>query len=230
MVSNGLDHSISIVVVTWNSYDWLQLLLESLDIFTANPYEVIVVDNSDIIKPLTGVKHIISGNNIGHGEGLNIGVKHCTHPHIMFFDVDCHVLCHGWDQLFLDLNKDVVGGKGVPAKPIRPACMFLKSSMSHYDWRATPGYRGHRVTPEGHDVAISAYHQMVARGVDIELLPSVKSRYGTISGEEFCIGDKPVCYHHWSGTYLDKRQADFPNDDLFQDKENLFTQIPWRIP
>ena len=36
-----------------------------------------------------------------------------------------------------------------------------QESAGAQDWRATSGYKGHRITPEGFDVGIVAYHQMI---------------------------------------------------------------------
>lgn len=227
---------ISIIVANWNSYDWLDLLLESLDIFTKSSYKVIVVDNSINYKQIDHINvfQIINKTNIGHGQALNLGSQshENTNPFTMFLDVDCHVLSHGWEFELIGMMDefDVIGGKGVPQKPIRPACMFMKTEIAQkYDWCDSPGYKGHRVTPEGTDVAIRAYHQMVSDGVPIHFLDAQKNRYGTLNGEEFVLDNKPLFYHHWHGSHLHERQTDFPNDNLFEDKRLLFSQIPWRI-
>lgn len=150
----------------------------------------------------------------------------------MFLDVDAHVLISGWDRHFIELMKsyDVVAGKGVPQKPIRPACMFMRTEIAkNYDWRPSEGYKGHRVTPSGYDVAIKAYHTMTVNNVKIKLLDHVKNRYGTHNGEEFVIDNTPVVYHHWHGTHLKERSIDFPGVDLIADKAKLFSKIPWRL-
>jgi len=202
--------------------------------YSSLPYELIVIDNS------TNKQHVARDNvvqhqmseNVGHGEGLNRGVKLAKFDFVMFLDVDAHILRHNWEHPFINLMSefDVVGGKGVPVKPIRPACMFMKKEFSGYDWRATDGYKGERGEIPGFDVAIQAYHQMLKDGVRIKLLEHIPSRYGTIVGEEFCIDGVPICYHHWHGSHIKERQIDFPNCDLTENKKLLFSQIPWRLP
>lgn len=224
---------ISIVVVNWNSYDWLDLLLESLERFTTTKYNVIVVDNSLNPKTITRshVQQIVTGENIGHGAGLNLGASKAENLYTMFLDVDSHILCHNWDTYFLRFMKthDLLAGKGVKVKPIRPACMFMKTEIAKkYDWQATPGYKGHRITPMGMDVAIPAYHQIVTDGVPKLFLESQRSIYGTLNGEEWCVEGKRLIYHHWHGSHLIERQVDFPNNDLLADKKLLFSKIPWR--
>jgi hypothetical protein len=96
-----------------------------------------------------------------------------------------------------------------------------------YDFRDTPGYSGHRVTPDGYDVAIKAYYNMLQDGVRIKMINSIKNKFGTLNGEEWCIDGEPLIYHHWHGAHLTERQVDF-KEDLKHDKDHLFCQIPWR--
>lgn len=226
---------ISVITVNWNSYEWLDLLISSLEIFSSEKYDLVVTDNS--VSKLTVERahvHIIpQAINIGHGRGLNVAVEyanHLPHPYMMFLDVDCHFIRPGWEEAFCSLMKeyDVVAGNGVPQKPIRPACMFMKKEFSGYDWSPTPGYRGHRITPDGFDTAIKAYYGMINDGVRIGLLSSLPGHYGTLNGEEWCVDGVPYLYHHWHGTHLIERSVDFPGKDLLADKALLFSRIPWR--
>ena len=103
---------LSIITVTWNSYDFLDLLLESIEIYSYLPYQVFVVDNSTHKKAISR-KHVFqltTKENIGHGAGLNLGVKKAVelfpkNQFFVFFDVDCHILCHRWEVPFLKYMK-----------------------------------------------------------------------------------------------------------------------------
>lgn len=227
---------LSIVTATWNSYDFLELMMESLEIFTHVPYELIVVDNSTEKKQIHQkpyLRQFFMKENIGHGAGLNWGLSMIKHyPYAVVLDVDCHVICHNWHDPFIELMNeyDIIAGKGVQAKPLRPCCMFMKREMAHeYDWRDTPGYKGHRITPDGFDVGIKAYHKMIEDKIKIKLIQAEYNRYDTNNGEEWCIDRQHLIYHHWHGTHLKERQIDFPHVDLQEDKEKLFNSIPWRI-
>jgi glycosyltransferase involved in cell wall biosynthesis len=225
---------IAIITVNWNGYDWLDLLLHSVKVFASQPVEIVVVDNNVEKQPVDDVHLLPQACNVGHGQGLNIGCEYVRDnlhhvTHVMFLDVDCHFIRRGWEDAFMgtmDLY-DVVGGRGVPQKPIRPACMFMDKLFSDYDWSSTPGYKGHRVTPDGFDVAIRAYKEMLADQVRVGLLESVPSHYHTMNGEEWCVEETPYVYHHWHGTHLTERGVDFPGKDLFADKTRLFSLIPW---
>lgn len=226
---------ISVVVVNWNSYDWLDLLLESLHLFSSQRHEIIVIDNSVEQQRIDDVFQVRMLTNVGHGAGLNCGVQLATQDYVLVVDADCHLLRHGWEDLLLSeiQGHDIVAGKGPPSKPIRAACMFMRREIAQtYDWRDTPDYKGNRVTPEGYDVAIKAYHDMVNNGVNLKFLESQENRYGTLNGEEWCACGQPFLYHHWHGTslHLPCRQKDFPNSNLLEDKRRLFAKIPWRNP
>lgn len=230
---------ISIVTVAWNAYDFVDLLIESIERFSELQNEIIVVDNSNYRKEINKphVHQFFMTNNIGHGRGLNYGAAKALelfpkNPFIMFLDSDCHFLCHNWETPFIAKMRNhlLIGGKGTPTKPIRPACMFFHRKAAHYDWSDTKGYAGVRKTPKGYDVACKAYYQMMADNQPIAFLESKKNRYGTNNGEEYAIEGKPLVYHHWHGSHLTERQIDFPNVDLQKDKDLLFSKIPWRLP
>lgn len=229
---------IAIITVNWRAYDFLDLLCESAERYSSLPYKIIVIDNSEERQEIRrqNVDQFFMPINIGHGRGLNHGVAkvhelYPKFPYVMFLDVDCHFLCHGWETPFIKMMRtyDLVGGRGVPSKPIRPACMFMKQPLSRHNWADSEGYRGNRQTPEGFDVAIKAYYQIMAAGKAIGFLETGPNRYGTNNGEEWCVEGKPVVYHHWHGSALDIRQPDF-EIDLQADKAKLFSQIPWLLP
>lgn len=215
-------------------------MIESLQRYSIMPYELIVIDNSDKRLKVNenNVYQFFMSKNIGHGEGLNKGIlKACEmfpkNAFYMLLDVDSHILCHNWENKFINSMRkyDVIGGRGPASKPIRPACMFMKKNIAQrFDWSASEGYQGNRVTPGGFDVAIKAYHLMLQQDVKIGFLESQKNRFGTINGEEWCIDEKPLVYHHWHGSSLEIRKPDFPDIDLEADKVKLFERVPWRIP
>ena len=231
---------INIVTANFNTYDFLGLLIESLYLFTQVPYEIIVVDNSSQRIQLQDPKvhQIFMPNNVGHGKGLNIGCQKAqelfpTNPYILIVDSDTHILGNNWDILLIEKMKefDFIAGKGPPSKPIRPACMFMKQRVGiSYDWCETEGYQGNRQTAGGYDVACKAYYKMMLDGLRMSFLESQKSKYKTINGEDWYLDNKALFYHHWSSSWLEERQKDFPDVDLTKDKEKLFSSVYWHLP
>lgn len=229
---------ISIITVNYNAYDFLWLLIESLERFSSLKNELIVIDNSDHREDVRApnVHQFFMPGNVGHGRGLNHGVLKAfelfpKNPFIMFLDSDCHFLSQKWEAPFVGKMREyvLIGGKGVPSKPIRPACMFMRRDIAKQNWADSQGYRGNRNTPGGYDVAIKAYYKIMAEDKPIGFLTAGKNRYGTLNGEEWCIDEVPLVYHHWHGSHLLQRQEDFPEDDLIADKTLLFSKIPWRL-
>lgn len=74
---------ISIIVVNWNTVDYIQKCLDSIYAQKYNNFEVIVVDNASsddsvelIKKNFSKVQLIQNNDNLGFAEGNNIGIKH----------------------------------------------------------------------------------------------------------------------------------------------------------
>lgn len=222
--------------MNYNGYDWQNLLIASVDKFSYTKHDIFIFNNNlDAQKVKNEKKRYreMSGfdKNMGHGFGLNVGAHEAKGEYILFLDIDCHLLTKGWEKMFLfkarhfRRDADVIAAPGPPEKPIRPACMFMKRDIAcQYDYSPTPGYKGHRITPEGYDVAVKAYHDMVKDGLKFEWMESFPNRYGTKTGEEWGLDGKPIVYHHWHGCHIHEpdRQKDFPNIDLQEEKIKLF--------
>jgi hypothetical protein len=212
------------LTVNYNSEDFLKVLFKSIDPITP----IVVVENSHTPKKYPRASTIVNQGEKTHGEGLNLGLKAVETEHVLILDVDCHIISSQWIKLFSKALEgyDVITVAGPPQKPIRPACVFMKTAdAKKFDWRATPGYKGHRVTPEGFDVGIQAYRQMRIDGFKIKYMTTIKpSRYGTLNGEEYSIDDVALIYHHWHGSHLVERSSDYPDVDLLADKKKLLRQ------
>lgn len=109
---------ISVIVVTYNSKDYLDDLMDSLlkcDKFN----EIIFVDNAstdntlDIINSynLDNVKIIENNTNLKAGAARNIGIKHASSKYVMFVDSDDFIkentIAKAYDKIVMD-NSDVV--------------------------------------------------------------------------------------------------------------------------
>ncbi len=220
---------ISIVTVNFNSNDFITLLLNSIERTRSEKIEIVLVDNSHCESHFPCSYLYNSSPDKTHGHGLNLGLKIAQGEEVLILDSDCHFLQPGWEQVFRTCleNHDCLTVAGPPQKPLRPACCFMKHADAIlYDWRATAGYQGHRITPEGFDVGIVAYHQMKAKNCSFYFMEIGSNRYGTRTGEEYGIDGKMYIYHHWHGSHLADRQYDY-DIDLQHEKNLLFQKIPW---
>lgn len=87
---------LSIIIVNWNSLDYLRACLRS--IFYLEPtagFEVIVVDNSSTTDPrpwiaeeFPAVKVIRSEHNLGFSRANNLGVRHASGKYLLFLNPD----------------------------------------------------------------------------------------------------------------------------------------------
>ncbi|MEO8581079.1 MAG: glycosyltransferase family 2 protein [Patescibacteria group bacterium] len=88
---------LSIIILNYNTADWLQNVLESVEQFPLQKYslEVIVVDNDStddsvqmVQKKFPHVKLIQSSENGGFAKGNNQGIKQATGRYIMLLNSD----------------------------------------------------------------------------------------------------------------------------------------------
>ncbi|HVH87922.1 MAG TPA: glycosyltransferase family 2 protein [Terriglobales bacterium] len=87
---------LSIIIVNWNSEDYLRECIPSIDRWTAEvSYEVIVVDNAspaisiDSIKEqFPAIKLIKSGKNLGFSGANNIGFRESAGDYVLFLNPD----------------------------------------------------------------------------------------------------------------------------------------------
>ncbi len=90
-----MNTSVSFIIVSYNTVDYLRECLESVYKHTNNIHEVIVVDNDShdgsiamVKNEFPDVKLIETGENLGFGVGNNVGVEHATGEYVMLFNSD----------------------------------------------------------------------------------------------------------------------------------------------
>lgn len=222
---------IAVLTVAWRSDDFVKLLVESVRRTGGEESPIVVVANDDRDDAFRHTHTVRNRADKTHGGGINAGLKEfdpAKTDHVLILDADCHMLSKTWQADLLGAidGSHAVTVPGSASKPLRPAFVFMRlADALTYDWRATPGYRGHRVTPEGFDVGVLAYHRMTGEGKVIRWMDVVKpSRYHTLNGEEYGLDGVPLAYHHWHGTHLAERAGDYPGQDLFADRDKLFRQ------
>lgn len=87
-----------IVIVNWNSGEWLQNCLKSIARFDEGVNQVIVVDNGSVDgsadADVPGLRHTLlrAGANLGFARACNLGAKSTEAPYLLFLNPDA-ALC-----------------------------------------------------------------------------------------------------------------------------------------
>ena len=114
---------LSIIIVNWNSVDYLRRCLESIYRQTTNlEFEVMVIDNASfdgseelIRAEFPEVKFIQSTENIGFARANNLGFQHSTGEALLFLNPDTEVRSSAINELFTSLHSvpdaGAIGGK-----------------------------------------------------------------------------------------------------------------------
>lgn len=234
-----MNESITILSVNWNAYDFAILLLESVKKYTSKKeLPVVIVNNSTdksySLNHYSNIEIIEQSSNIGHGQGINIGLQYIRTKYVLVLDIDCHFL-NPWEFDLLRFVEylmpwdttpipDLITMEGSQEKPIRPAFLFMQTHFAkQYDWQSSENYQGVRKTPYGTDVGIAAYKRMLQQGKNIQFLQKFPNpiHLNGFRGESFGI-HQPFVFHYWHGSHLRERQEDFPNIDLLREKEMFF--------
>lgn len=89
---------VSIVVVTFGQWGWVERALRTLADRTPPIYEVVIVDNDSpdgtgerLEAVLDGATIVRAGRNLGFGVGNDLGVLHVRSPNVVLLNSDCLV-------------------------------------------------------------------------------------------------------------------------------------------
>jgi GT2 family glycosyltransferase len=114
---------LTIVIVNWNSEDYLRECIASIYANThQTSYEIIVVDNAspaglidEIKKSFPGVKLVKSASNLGFSRANNLGFAHATGSHVLFLNPDTMLYGAAIDILMVQFrslsNPGIVGAR-----------------------------------------------------------------------------------------------------------------------
>jgi hypothetical protein len=105
---------ISIIILSWNTKEYLHKCLTSLGHrLDSNDYEIIVIDNAStdgsaemVHKHFPSVKLIINSTNTGYAAGNNLGIRMAQANHILLMNSDIEVIENAPEVMadFLDRN------------------------------------------------------------------------------------------------------------------------------
>lgn len=111
-------NQVSIIIVNWNSGNFLAECLESIKRFGGGS-EVIVIDNASSdnslkkIKSAKKLKIIKNKKNVGFGKACNQGAKLATGKYLFFLNPDCRLTKNSVQPMFERINSlPKIGGVG----------------------------------------------------------------------------------------------------------------------
>ena len=104
--------TLSVIIVNYNSGNYLKKAIKSVKNFCPVDYEIIVVDNAsrdDSLKQIEEAKIIKLENNIGFGPANNLGIKHSRGEYILFFNPDAELLPGAIEDMMKSLKGKEIG-------------------------------------------------------------------------------------------------------------------------
>lgn len=121
---------ISVIIINWNSANYLEKCISSIFKNTAiDDIEIIVVDNASydgsnrlISREFPGVKFIQLDKNMGFANANNLGFTHATSDFILFLNPDTEILDSSIEKMLTFLNSSSEAGA--------VGCRLLNSDLS----------------------------------------------------------------------------------------------------
>ena len=106
--------NISIIILSWNTKEYLQKCLTSLgDRLNSNDYEIIVIDNASedgsaemVHEHFPSVKLVVNPTNTGYAAGNNLGISMAQGNHILLMNSDIEVIENAPEVMADFLDRD----------------------------------------------------------------------------------------------------------------------------
>lgn len=124
---------VTVVTVTWNSLEYLEVCLRGIRRFSPESVEIIVVDNHSTdgtpqYLASQDVRTIRPPTNIGHGLGLDLAFAHARTEFVVTLDVDAFPISSEWLSTVLDPLREgsVVAGAYVQRAFIHPSFLAMR--------------------------------------------------------------------------------------------------------
>lgn len=136
-----MKKKITILIVNFNSSQFIELSLYALEKLTKNKFDVFIVDNGSAMNDYRNLKNIIEKHDninlerfetdlrgsMAHGTALNYLVKKVKTPFFSILDADAAWLKNGWDEILInkiDKKIKVIGTQAPKGKPQDFPLMF----------------------------------------------------------------------------------------------------------
>lgn len=234
---------ISIIAVNWHAEDFTKFLIHTaIQKYSKNPddLEVIIIDNSgelkeDVPEFYSLTRIIKPGSNLGHGKGMDLGIKEARGKYILALDIDSHILMQDWDKKLIEAyEKDkelkLIGAVGGLLKPMRPAVMFFERKWFIDN---NMSFKARDFDGAKFDVGIHFYFKTLSLEKKVSFLKWKKTDYKDCIGEEYTLNGERAFFHLWYATRWYNVDGEKVHDvidgikyeDFLKSKDNLFKQI-----
>ena len=128
------SRTLTILIVNYNSSEFVELSLCALKELTKNPYEVFILDNGSRISDCRNLERTCSRydnvflerkktnlkGSLAHGSALNYLVEKVRTPYFSVLDADATWLIKGWDEILISKINDKVKVIGTQAAGNKP--------------------------------------------------------------------------------------------------------------
>jgi glycosyltransferase involved in cell wall biosynthesis len=227
---------ISIVAVNYNSRDWIELLVKSVRKFTLAAHELVIVDNASEddsqvwLEAQPDVRLFTLRQNVGHGRGLDHGIRQARFKYVLVLDADAHIQRTGWDEDILNLywqdngTRLVAAGGGDPnapnPKPIHACFQFFEREF----------FLGNGLSfiPGQYDVGRKNYYDVLDLGYKVVRVMAGPKFYPDTYGDEYYIEGRPTFFHQWYSSRMSKVPAggkvdNYSKEDYEANKRHVFS-------
>jgi len=227
---------LSIITVSYNCLDFIQLLVQSVRRFTTWPHELIIIDNAssdgsrEWLESQPDIRLAPLTNNIGHGRGLDMALGLASGDFCLILDADSHIQRSEYECDLLahyrsGPNVRLVAAQGTynvdapDAKPIHAAFMFFETQVFK-DLKLS------FIADGRHDVGRKIFYDLRDMGFATVRIESGIKFYDGVYGDNYYLDGRPTLYHNWYSSRMWERDFvdDYKRFDFEKYKANLFSQ------
>src|SRR3989344_5443038 len=166
---------VSVIIVTYNSKDYISQCLDSVLAISYKPVEIIIVDNNstDVTRTILSkykarVKLILSEKNLGYAEGKNLGINSSIGEYIFLLNPDTLVEKDFLEPLVYAMETDKQIAVCQPAVYLLqdPTKLNLTGKRTHFlgfDW--IKDYNSSSLPPSGNITSFSGCGVLLKRKI-----------------------------------------------------------------
>jgi hypothetical protein len=227
---------LSILAINWHAQEWAELLVKSVKDTVSCDYEILIVDNSNNLKPIAGATILKPPTTLSHGLGMNWVIPQAKGEFVFAIDIDAHFLLKDWDKYAISYfeknNLKLIACQGGLLKPIRPCGMLFKR-----DWFVDNkmDFTAREFDGVKFDVGVHFYFKTLTLAGQqyVKFFPYHITEFKGSCGSEYLFGGKRFLYHNYYSTRWFNIRGERVHDRIgrmtwekfSQGKENLWKQL-----